>query len=63
MRTGWLTAALETMKDFDTGGVTTKLTFTPDDHRGSKALRLYQVKGGKWAPVTDYLQTNLSIAK
>ena len=58
-----LKTALETMKDFDTGGVTTKLTFTPDDHRGSKALRLYQVKGGKWTPMTDYIQTNLSIAK
>ena len=44
-----LKAALETIKDFDTGGVTSsKITFTPDDHRGQRTVDLYQVKGGKW---------------
>ncbi|NPA93653.1 MAG: ABC transporter substrate-binding protein [Chloroflexi bacterium] len=48
-------AALETIKDFDTGGVTAPITFTPESHRGSTALRIYMVKDGKWTRVTDYI--------
>lgn len=44
--------ALETIKDFDTGGVaSSKITFTAEDHRGQRASDLYQVKGGKWVSV------------
>lgn len=46
-----LKAALETLKDFDTGGMTAKISFTPDDHRGQRVVDLYQVKGGKWTPL------------
>jgi len=45
--------ALETIKGFDTGGVTAPITFTPQSHRGSTALRIYTVKDGKWVTVTD----------
>lgn len=48
-------AALESLKDFATGGVTQPITFTPSDHRGSKSLKLYQVKGGKWESITDFM--------
>ncbi len=48
-------AALETIKDFDTGGVTAPITFTPQSHRGSTALRIYQVQNGQWKAVTDYI--------
>jgi branched-chain amino acid transport system substrate-binding protein len=46
-------AALETLKDFNTGGVVAPITFTTTDHRGNKSLKMYQVKGGKWEPITD----------
>lgn len=48
-------ASLESMKDFSTGGVTAPVTFTSTDHRGTKSLKLYQVKGGNWVPITDFV--------
>lgn len=48
-------AALETITNFDTGGVTSPLTFTPESHRGNNALRLYQVKNGKWVAISDFI--------
>jgi branched-chain amino acid transport system substrate-binding protein len=48
-------AALETIKDFDTGGVTSPLTFTPTSHRGNNALRLYQVENGAWVSISDFI--------
>ncbi len=50
-----LKAALETISNFDTGGVTSPLTFTATDHAGNKALRLYEVKNGKWEPISDFI--------
>ncbi len=47
-------ASLETLKDFDTGGVTVPITFTPQDHHGSKGMRLFKVQGGKWVQFTDF---------
>lgn len=49
-------AELESFADFDMGGVTVPLTFTPDDHRGAKGLRLFRVEGGRWTPATEFLQ-------
>ncbi len=48
-------AALETLSNFDTGGVTSPLTFTPDSHRGNSSLRLYEVQSGQWIAVSDYI--------
>jgi branched-chain amino acid transport system substrate-binding protein len=50
-----LKAALETLTDFETQGVTAPITFTPDDHRGTRALKIYRVEGGKWVPISDLL--------
>lgn len=50
-----LKAALETLKDFDLGGLGSPLTFSPTDHAGAKKARVYQVKGGKWQPITDWV--------
>lgn len=47
-------ASLESLRDFSTGGVTVPISFTPEDHRGSKGMRLFQVEGGKWVPLTDF---------
>jgi branched-chain amino acid transport system substrate-binding protein len=41
-------AALETIKDFDTGGLSAPITFTPTDHRPNTSLRIMTVnKDGK----------------
>jgi branched-chain amino acid transport system substrate-binding protein len=47
--------SLQTLKDFETGGVTAPITFTDADHRGSKTLKIFQVKEGKWEPITDFM--------
>ena len=48
-----LKEALETLKDFETGGLTPPLTFTPDDHRGTTTCGLYEIKGGKLQLLED----------
>lgn len=47
-------AAAETMKDFDLGGLTAPITYTPTDHRGSTKTPIYMVKGGKLVKVAEY---------
>ncbi|MCA9960503.1 MAG: ABC transporter substrate-binding protein [Chloroflexota bacterium] len=51
-------AALETFTNYSTGGVTTPITFTGSDHAGSKALQLYQVQGGQWVKISDYISAS-----
>ncbi|RME05471.1 MAG: branched-chain amino acid ABC transporter substrate-binding protein [Anaerolineae bacterium] len=51
-------AALESIQDFDTGGVTSPISFSPTSHRGSKSLRLFQVQGGKWVQASDYISAD-----
>jgi branched-chain amino acid transport system substrate-binding protein len=51
-------ASIESLRDYDTGGVTPPITFGPDDHRGMRGMRLYQVEGGKWSPMTDIREAN-----
>jgi len=48
-------AALESFSGYSTGGVTTPITFTANDHAGSKALQLYQVQNGEWERISDYI--------
>jgi len=40
-------AALETFKDFDTGGLTPKITYTATDHRPNMSAKVYEYQGGK----------------
>jgi len=47
---------LEGLTNFDTGDITAPITFSPTSHRGATALRIYQVRGGEWAPITDYIE-------
>jgi branched-chain amino acid transport system substrate-binding protein len=47
-------AALETLRDFDVGGLTNPITFTPTDHRASTKVPIYVVKGGKLEKIKDY---------
>jgi branched-chain amino acid transport system substrate-binding protein len=40
-------AVLETFRDFDTGGLTSKITYIPNDHRPNMSAKIYEYKGGK----------------
>jgi branched-chain amino acid transport system substrate-binding protein len=48
-------AALETLRDFDTGGITAPISFTPNTHQGTNRLRFYRLEKGKWQPLTGEL--------
>lgn len=43
--------ALETLRNFDTLGLTSPVTFTPDDHRPSTAVRIVEYVGGRMHPL------------
>jgi branched-chain amino acid transport system substrate-binding protein len=49
-----LKAALETIKDFDTGGLTAPISYAADDHRPNTTMSIYGVaKGGKLEKVKE----------
>ena len=48
-------AALESIQNFDTGGVTAPISFSPTSHRGNASLRLFKVEGGVWKVVSDFI--------
>ncbi len=47
-------SALEGLSEMDMGGVTVPITFTPEDHRGAKGVRLFRVERGVWSPITYF---------
>ena len=47
-------AALEQLRDFDLGGLTSSVTYTPSDHRPSTKTPIYMIKGGKLVKVAEY---------
>ncbi len=47
-------AATETLKDFDLGGLTAHVSYSPTDHRPSTKTPIYMVKGGKLVKVAEY---------
>jgi len=48
-------AALESIQNFETGGVTAPISFSATSHRGNNSLRLYKVEGGIWISVSDFI--------
>lgn len=48
-------AALETIQNFDTGGVTSPISFSSTSHRGNNSLRLYKVENGSWVAISDFI--------
>jgi branched-chain amino acid transport system substrate-binding protein len=46
----------EAIKDFDLQGFGPPITFTPTDHEGGGYLKVYQVKGNEWVPVSDWIR-------
>ena len=45
--------ALETLKNFDTGGLVPPITYTATDHRRTTKTTIYVIKGGKMTKVED----------
>jgi branched-chain amino acid transport system substrate-binding protein len=48
-------AAMETLSDFSTGGLSQSVTYTPTDHRPTMTTSIYQVQGGKLVKIGDYI--------
>ena len=48
-------SAFEAMEGFETGGASMPISFSPDDHRGSKGMRLFRVQDGIWQSATEFL--------
>ena len=46
--------ALETFKDFDMGGLTGNVTYSPTDHRPETKTPIYQIQGGKLVKVAEF---------
>lgn len=53
-----LKAALETMGDFDLGGLAANVGFDEEDHAGTDEVRLGKVVDGKWEAFTDYISAD-----
>ncbi len=43
------------IKNFDTGGLTAKITYTPADHRGGTSARFIRIEGGKAVVIRDWM--------
>ena len=54
-------ATLEAMKDYSTGDVTAPISFSSTDHRGNDKAKIHQVQGGKWVPITDFMQSRIPL--
>ena len=52
-----LKAALESLENFDTGGLTAPISFTPNDHRPNTALRIFKMSNNKLVPEMDLFIT------
>ena len=50
-----ISAEIEKLKDFDTGGLTVPLTFSEDDHLGNQSVQMVEAKNGEWIPVGDWI--------
>jgi branched-chain amino acid transport system substrate-binding protein len=46
----------ESIRKLDLQGLGPPLNITPQDHEGGGYLRIYQVKGNAWVPVTDWVR-------
>jgi len=55
--------ALDSIKDFDPHGIGKTITYTPEDHRGSATVRIYEVQGGEAVPVTDWREAPMLVSK
>jgi len=48
--------AFEQFRNFETGGLAPPLTFTKEDHRGSMAAKIYEIKNDKMVDVSGWVE-------
>ena len=48
-------AALESIRNFDTNGLSGPINYYPENHEGSSSARFFETKGGKMIPICDWL--------
>jgi branched-chain amino acid transport system substrate-binding protein len=53
--------AMDSIKDFDPHGMGKPITYTPEDHRGSATVRIYEVQGGESVPLTDWREAPMLV--
>lgn len=53
-------ANLETITEFDTGGITSPITFSVEDHRGNRSLTIFRVEDGVWTAASDVIDLRAS---
>jgi branched-chain amino acid transport system substrate-binding protein len=46
----------ESIRNFDALGLGPPITLTPQDHEGGGYLRVYQVRGNEWVPVSEWIR-------
>lgn len=46
----------EKIQNLDTGGLSAPMNFSSTSHVGTQAGKVYQIKSGKWEPITDFLK-------
>ena len=57
-------AALESLSDFSTGGVTSDtITFSADDHRGNRSLIIFSVQMGEWLAASEVIDLREDMAE
>jgi ABC-type branched-subunit amino acid transport system substrate-binding protein len=56
-----VTEAMYSIKDFDPHHIGRPVTYTPEDHRGSALIRVYEVRSGDVAPVTEWQQAPMLV--
>jgi branched-chain amino acid transport system substrate-binding protein len=47
-------AAMESLRDFDLGGLTGNVSYSATDHRPTTKVNIYQIKGGKLTKAKEY---------
>lgn len=47
------------LRDFDVGGLHGPVSYSPDDNRLSKSVRVFQIRGGKLVPISGWVEAPL----
>lgn len=47
--------SLETIENYETGGILAPVTFTAEDHRSTRALNIYRVEDGVWVQDSELI--------
>ena len=53
--------AFYSIKDFDPHDIGRPVTYTPEDNRGAPEVRIYEIRGGKVVPATDWREAPMLV--